>query len=87
MGAYPLQHAEAEMESVIRHLDASAKIEVLSRNLSTPEELFGILSEGFGDQRPLTRLIGAFHASKQGMGDGVMEYSHAVRIFAKRATE
>ena len=74
----------AAAEFVIRHLDGPAKTEVQLRNPQTPEEVFNVLEEVFGDHRDLQSLLHSFHGRRQGIGEGILGYSHAVQVLAAR---
>ena len=74
----------AAADFVIRHLDGPAKREVLNRDPKTPEDVFKILEDIFGDRRDLQILLQSFHSRRQGFGEGVLEYSHALQALASR---
>ena len=69
---------------IIRHLEDPAKTEVLGRDPKTPEDVFHILHEVFGDCRPLQSLLQAFTTRRQGLGEGILEYSHSLQALAAR---
>lgn len=45
-----------------------------------------MLREAFGDQRPLTQLLTAFHCRQQRPAETVLEFSHSLQVLATRIT-
>ena len=86
LAAYNNIPAPAAIELIIRHLQGKARREVLSQEgLNTPKKVLEALKKTFGDSRPLTALMTAFHGKHQLPGQSVLEYAHVIKSLEGQA--
>nr|KAG5712786.1 hypothetical protein BaRGS_007383 [Batillaria attramentaria] len=77
----------AATEFVLGALTGCAKAEILSRPANTRSSAGAILDlirVEFGDKRDLVTLLADFHGRRQGVAEGVYQYTHAVLAAAAR---
>jgi len=76
-------------EWVIASLTSVARLEVTTRppeETDTPDRVLDILDSVFGDQRDLCSLLAAFHGRRQGLGEGVLDFSQSLRTLGAKIT-
>ena len=77
IAAYDLEGRLA-VELLLKHLDGQARREVLAQAPAARAiagDVLGLLREAFGDQRPLTQLLTAFHCRQQRPAETVLEFA------------
>ena len=88
LAAYDLE-GQLAVELLLKHLDGQARREVLAQAPAARAiagDVLGLLREAFGDQRPLTQLLTAFHCRQQRPAETVLEFSHSLQVLATRIT-
>ena len=88
IAAYDLE-GQLAVELLLKHLDGQARREVLAQAPAARAiagDVLGLLREAFGDQRPLTQLLTAFHCRQQRPAETVLEFSHSLQVLATRIT-
>ncbi|XP_076472839.1 uncharacterized protein LOC143302180 [Babylonia areolata] len=78
------------VDFIIRHLQGKARREVLAYTgdeINTPQKVLEILRRTFGDSRPLTGLMSAFHGRRQAPGQSVLEFAQELRNMEARINE
>ena len=88
IAAYDLE-GQLAVELLLKHLDGQARREVLAQApaaRAVAGDVLGLLREAFGDQRPLTQLLTAFHCRQQRPAETVLEFSHSLQVLATRIT-
>ena len=88
IAAYDLE-GQLVVELLLKHLDGQARREVLAQAPAArviAGVVLGLLREAFGDHRPLTQLVTAFHCRQQWPVETVLEFSHSLQVLAARIT-